>query len=35
MNEYTYLQWLQAIATGQPVPGEYRPATNPLDVMAP
>lgn len=35
MNEYTYLEWLIAITTGQPVPGEYRPNTNPLDVMAP
>lgn len=35
MDEYTYLQWLQAITTGSPVPGEYRPGTDPLEVMAP
>jgi hypothetical protein len=33
MDDYTYLQWLQALATGGPVPGEYVPGTNPLDVM--
>jgi hypothetical protein len=25
--------WLEAITTGQPVPGEYVPGTNPLDVF--
>lgn len=34
MNEFDWLAWLLAITHGTPVPGEYTPGTNPLDVMA-
>lgn len=34
MNEIDMLDWVYALALGYTIPGEYRPATNPLDVMA-
>ena len=33
MTEVDYLAWLQALITGQPLPGEYAPGTDPLTVM--
>lgn len=33
MDDFTYLQWLLALTTGTPVPGEHPPEYNPLLVL--
>lgn len=32
MDDYTYLQWLEALATGASVPGEHPPSFDPRAV---
>ena len=33
MTVEDYLRWLNALIAGEPMPGEYVPNTNPLDVF--
>jgi hypothetical protein len=35
MDEYSYSEWLLALLAGTPLPGEYVPGTNPLEVITP